>query len=90
MQTIYEKELQALKPWDQVQHTRSIGRGYNKIETAGHGYLVVPRGDIFASVARKIGASFSGKTGDKCIANGNTWKESEVTPEERAKLNPKR
>ena len=61
MQTVYERELQALKPWDQVQSTRAIGRGYNKIETAGHGYLVVPRGDIFASVARKIGASFSGK-----------------------------
>jgi len=54
MQTKFEKELQQLKPWDEVQFTRSIGRGYDKITTSGHGYLVVPKTDIFASNAKAI------------------------------------
>ena len=54
------KELQELKPWDQVQVIKPIGRGYNKIDTAGHGYLVVPKNDVYFSVANAIGG-FKGK-----------------------------
>lgn len=50
----YQKELQKLKPWDEVQEYRAIGRGYYKIGTAGHGYMVVPKTDIYASIASKI------------------------------------
>ena len=43
----YQKELQELKPWDEVQGMNEYGalKGYNKIYTAGHGYLVVPKAD---------------------------------------------
>ena len=50
----YEKELQGLKSWDEVQFSEPIGRGYDKIYTAGHGYLCVPKEDIFYSIALKI------------------------------------
>jgi len=42
--TKYEKELQRLKQYDEVQYTVSpdIYKGYSKIITSGHGYLVVP------------------------------------------------
>ena len=40
----YEKELQALKTWDEVQMTTEYN-GYKVIETSGHGYLVVPKED---------------------------------------------
>lgn len=54
MQTIYEKELQQLKDWDEVQHTEILQNGYSFIHTAGHGYLVVPVSDSHISTARKI------------------------------------
>ena len=45
--TKYEKELQELKPWDEVQTSRTLNigilAGYTFISTAGHGYLVVPK-----------------------------------------------
>ena len=50
----YKKELQALKTWDKVQCSKDIGRGYQFITTAGHGYLVVPKNDGWASVAAKV------------------------------------
>ena len=52
----YQKELQALKPWDEVQGMNEYGalKGYNKIYTAGHGYLVVPKEDKNYSIAKSI------------------------------------
>ena len=50
----YQKELAKLRPDDEIQEYRPIGRGYNFISTASHGYLVVPKSDPFASVAAKI------------------------------------
>jgi len=42
----YERELQALKSWDEVQFTQKCERsGYPFITTAGHGYLAIPRDD---------------------------------------------
>lgn len=58
--TNYEKELQTLKFWDDIQTTRYIGRGYHKIDTAGHGYLIVPKRDLFANIAKEF-ATFTGK-----------------------------
>jgi hypothetical protein len=45
--TVYEKELQTLKAHDEVQMTVTYPRdmGYSRILTAGHGYLIVPKGD---------------------------------------------
>ena len=40
--TAFERELQSLKPYDEVQST-SDRHGYPFIGTAGHGYLVVPK-----------------------------------------------
>ena len=59
----FEKEFQALKPWDEVQCSKQIGLGYTFIITAGHGYLVVPKNDLFASIAENIlaGGGFIGK-----------------------------
>jgi len=37
-----------------MQGLRPIGRGYYKIITAGHGYLVVPKTDVYASIAHNI------------------------------------
>ena len=42
-----------------VQYTEPIGRGYSKIHTAGHGYLVVLKTDVYASVARGICSIYS-------------------------------
>ena len=59
----YRRELQNLKPWDEVQNicadnpltiSGKISTSYQFIHTAGHGYLVVPRSDKNAEVARKI------------------------------------
>ena len=50
----YQQELQALRPHDEIQTFKPVGRGYNFIGTASHGYLVVPRNDLFANVAAKI------------------------------------
>ena len=52
----YQKELQRLKPDDEVQHYGNYDRtkGYSFIGTAGHGYLVVPKSDKNASIAKSI------------------------------------
>lgn len=42
---IYQKELQGLKSWDEIQNCEKLKNGYNFIYTAGHGYLVVPKDD---------------------------------------------
>ena len=57
--TRYEQELQELKSWDEVQFTKTYN-GYFKIETAGHGYLVVPTDDKNFKIANKI-AGFKGR-----------------------------
>jgi len=58
----YQKELAGLKTWDEVQDYKPVGRGYYFITTSGHGYLVVPKTDIYASVAKNICAyGFEGK-----------------------------
>jgi hypothetical protein len=49
----YQKELQKLKPWDEVQDIVSR-EGYDFIYTSGHGYLVIPRSDKYAKLARSI------------------------------------
>jgi len=49
----YQKELQRLKPEDEVQGTEDF-KGYEFIGTAGHGYLVVPKEDKNYSIAQKI------------------------------------
>lgn len=61
--SIYEKELQKLKPEDEVQVTTiDEVSGLNFIHTAGHGYLVVPKDHKNALAARKIcNSSFWGK-----------------------------
>jgi len=50
------QELQVLKPWDKVQSINEYGalKGYNKIYTSGHGYLVVPINDKNAKLAKSI------------------------------------
>ena len=58
LKTIYEVELQQLKNWDEVQFTKEYN-GFDKIETAGHGYLVVPTGHANYATASKI-AGFKG------------------------------
>lgn len=50
----YQKELADMRPYDEVYSYEPVGRGYNFIDTAGHGYLVVPKTDIFADIAKKI------------------------------------
>lgn len=49
----YEQELQRLKSWDEVQYTTRV-KGYDFITTAGHGYLVVPKGNAYYWLASKI------------------------------------
>lgn len=52
----YQKELQTLKSWDEVQGcgAEEWTKGYEFIYTAGHGYLVVPKEDKNAELARGI------------------------------------
>lgn len=50
----YTQELASLKSWDTVQGIKPVGRGYNFITTAGHGYLVVPKDDMYAHIAENI------------------------------------
>ncbi len=50
----YMKDLQSIKEWDEVQSIKLVGRGYNFITTSGHGYLVVPKNDIYAAKAKAI------------------------------------
>lgn len=53
--TIYEKELQSLKTWDEVQGTsKDETTGLDFIGTAGHGYLVVPKSNKDANKAKAI------------------------------------
>lgn len=62
--TNYQKELQALKPWDEVQDVYKYEKdcGYDYIMTAGHGYLVVPKGDKYYQKALSIAEyGFKGK-----------------------------
>ena len=56
MKSGYEVELQNLKPWDEVQtmEYNPKDKGYPFITTAGHGYLVVRRDDLYADRAAKI------------------------------------
>ena len=49
----YQNELQSLKPWDEVQGITLV-KGYQFIETAGHGYLVVPCDDVNYETARAM------------------------------------
>jgi hypothetical protein len=62
--TIYEKELQNLKEWDEVQGTKDEyfgGKKYEFIFTAGHGYLVVPKADnYYAQALGLVGYGFKG------------------------------
>jgi hypothetical protein len=63
--TPYEKELQTFRH-DQVQRTKKVevGEGYiyDFIPTSGHGYLVVPTGDKYHAIAKKIaGYGYIGK-----------------------------
>ena len=54
MTEIYIKELQELKPWDEIQGIEEDKSGYQFIYTAGHGYLVVPKEDKNAGIAGTI------------------------------------
>lgn len=51
---IYSRELQQLKPYDEVQGNRILDNGYLFIITAGHGYLVVHKNDKNFLKAREI------------------------------------
>ena len=51
----YQTELSELKTWDTIQGTYKIpNANYDFINTAGHGYLVVPKTDRDADIAKKI------------------------------------
>jgi hypothetical protein len=56
--TIYEQELQRLRPDDFINQTYADSEhrllGYDFISTAGHGYLIVPVNDRNAAIARRI------------------------------------
>lgn len=57
----YEKELQALKSWDDVQCSR-IYEDLLFIETAGHGYYAIPTDHPHFAIASKICSyGFKGK-----------------------------
>lgn len=49
----YEKELQNLKSYDEVQFSEEL-KGFQFITTAGHGYLVVPKENEHYPKAEKI------------------------------------
>jgi putative N-acetylmannosamine-6-phosphate epimerase len=60
--TDFEKELQRLRPDDEIQYTQSDKYGYDFIGTASHGYLVVPKNDPNFNIAKKICSySYKGK-----------------------------
>ena len=50
----YQKELQQLKPWDEIQDMQPDKEGYNFIYTAGHGYLCIPKNDKNYNIAYKL------------------------------------
>lgn len=53
--TKFEIELQALKPWDEIDGTATDkGYAYQFIRTVGHGYLVVPVDDKNARAAKSL------------------------------------
>ena len=49
----YEKELQILKPQDEVQGVYEMD-GYMFLSTGGHGYLVVPKEDKNYGLACRV------------------------------------
>ena len=60
----FQKELRKLCPDDTIQAMsfRIADKGYARIDTAGHGYLVVPKGDKHIRLAGKY-ASYKGREG---------------------------
>jgi len=53
--TKYEKELQSLKPLDEIQFTEKDNQmDLDFITTAGHGYLVVPKNHEKIDIAIEI------------------------------------
>ena len=51
----YQKELQILKPWDDVEgQCIEVRNGYDRIYTAGHSYLCIPKADKNYFIAHKI------------------------------------
>lgn len=54
MNSAYEKELQILRGDEDGKYTTEQHRGYPFIDTCGHGYLVVPKGDPNLGIAKKI------------------------------------
>lgn len=51
----YTREFSTLKPHDPAQFTEELSGGaYEFIVTAGHGYLIVPKGDEYATLASSI------------------------------------
>lgn len=63
--SIYQEELQRLRPDDEIEDQITIENGYDFIGTASHGYLVVPKEDKNYEVAKKI-VSY-GYTGSEAI-----------------------
>lgn len=61
LKNIFEKELQKLKFWDEVQSSRfnAKDQGYMRIDTASHGYLVVSVLDPNFQLAKEM-AGFIG------------------------------
>ena len=66
--TKFETELKKLRPDDEINGTETHGmnrHGYEFISTAGHGFLIVPRNDKNAWIARNIlsktGYGYTGK-----------------------------
>lgn len=62
--SIYETELQNLKPWDEVQFTQHpipATKGFNFIITAGHGYLVIPKENPYYNKLNASKYSFKGE-----------------------------
>ena len=52
----YQRELQELKPDDEVQMIERTKEGYDFIYTAGHGYLCIPANDYWYPIACTIRA----------------------------------
>lgn len=61
--TVYEKELQELKAYDEVQGTEKCKfSGYPFIYTAGHGYLAIPKDSKhYVSACKIVQYGFRGK-----------------------------
>lgn len=50
----YMRELSNIKTWDSVQGIETLSNGMEFIDTAGHGYLVVPNEHALIEEAKKI------------------------------------